>query len=548
MTLNRYNVQTRTATTLRLRGSILVLVLVAIVIMSLTTSTFLLLMRNEHLASRYSGNRLQANMLTRSGVDYLRVLLSMSVDELQQQGGLLNNPELLQDVLVVEDEIPGFRGRFSVVAPEMVQGYYQDLRFGLQNESAKLNLNSLLISDQSSTTVEQTFSLQDRLLLIPGMNEEVADAILDWIDENDSARSYGAEAADYQSLSLPYQPRNGPFANLDELLMVRGVTHELLYGVDSNRNFQIDADEQPVGALAQLDNSNGELNLGWSAYLTVHSSEINNTPAGVPKIDVNSGSLQTLHGELLEALGAAEANFIIAFRQFGPTESSNSGGNQSGNSSSNNNSPAGGDSGEPTSADSIQLDFEKEAENEIGSLLDLVGVQVSVASEEGKPPQLIESPWRDDGGSYRLDFAELLDVARSEPSERTAGRININLASRPVLLTVPGMTEVLADQILAQRNPAVDRLSGEQRHATWLIADGLVTLEEFKPMFPFLTTGGDVYSCQVVGFFDDGTARARAQVVLDRSGDSTRLLSWENLSKLGPGFSRTVVSSVIEAE
>lgn len=549
MTFNRCNLKTRTVTTLRLRGSILVLVLVAIVIMSLTTSTFLLLMRNEHLASRYSGNRLQANMLTRSGVDYLRVLLSLSLDELQQQGGLLNNPELLQDVLVVDDEVPGFRGRFSVLAPDMVQGYYQGLRFGLQNESAKLNLNSLLISDQSSTTVEQTFSPQDRLLLIPGMNEDVANAILDWMDENDSARSYGAEAADYQSLSLPYQPRNGPFAHLDELLMVRGVTSELLFGVDGNRNLQIDANEQPVGALAQLDNTNGELDLGWSAYLTVHSSEINNTPAGEPKIDVNSDSLQTLHGELLETLGAAEANFIIAFRQFGPVESNNnSGGNQSGDSSSNNDSQPGGDGGEPTSADSIQLDFEKEAEKEIGSLLDLVGVQVSVTGEEGKSPQLIESPWRDDGGSYRLEFADLLDVATSDPSERTAGRININLASRPVLLTVPGMTEVLADQILVQRNPTVDRLGGEQRHATWLIADGLVTLEEFKPMFPFLTTGGDVYSCQVVGFFDDGTARARAQVVLDRSGDSTRLLAWENLSKLGPGFSRTVVSSVIESE
>lgn len=549
MTLNRCNLKISTVTTLHLRGSILVLVLVAIVIMSLTTSTFLLLMRNEHLASRYSGNRLQANMLTRSGVDYLRVLLSLSLDELQQQGGLLNNPELLQDVLVVDDDVSSFRGRFSVVAPDLVQGFYQGLRFGLQNESAKLNLNSLLISDQSSTTVEQTFSPQDRLLLIPGMNEDVADAILDWMDENDSARSYGAEAADYQSLSQPYQPRNGPFAHLDELLMVRGVTPELLYGVDSNRNLQIDANEQPAGALAQLDNTNGELALGWSTYLTVHSAEINNTPNGEPKIDVNSGSLQTLHGELLEALGAAEANFIIAFRQFGPLESnSNSGGNQSGDSSSNNGSPPGGDAGEPTSADSIQLDFEKEAVNEIGSLLDLVDVKVSVTGEEGKSPQLIESPWRDDGGSYRLDFAELLDVARSDPSERTAGRININLASRPVLLTVPGMTEVLADQILAQRNPVVDRLSGEQRHATWLIADGLVTLEEFKPMFPFLTTGGDVYSCQVVGFFDDGTARARAQVVLDRSGDSTRLLAWENLSKLGPGFSRTVVSSVIESE
>ena len=57
-------------------GSILLLVLVAILIMSLTTSSYLLLMQNEHRATRHKGNHLQAEMLVESGIEYLRVYLA----------------------------------------------------------------------------------------------------------------------------------------------------------------------------------------------------------------------------------------------------------------------------------------------------------------------------------------------------------------------------------------------------------------------------------------------------------------------------------------
>jgi hypothetical protein len=162
---------------------------------------------------------------------------------------------------------------------------------------------------------------------------------------------------------------------------------------------------------------------------------------------------------------------------------------------------------------------------------------------------MIESPWKDVADTYRQAFAELLDLATVDPSERLAGRININLASRTVLLTIPGMTEALADQILSSRDPAANLATGDQRHPTWLIAEGLITLAELKPMLAYLTVGGDVYSGQVVGYFEAGTARARAEVLLDRSDTTTRLIGWQDLSPLGPGYSRTVLSrSALEVD
>ena len=524
------------------RGSILLMVLVAIILMTLTTSTYMLLMRNEHRAARHSGNHLQTERFAQSGIEYLRVFLAQTTAEIEQQGGLINNPETFQEVLVLDDELASYRGRFTIVAPDMSQGYYQNLRYGLENESAKLNLNSLLSDEDSPSAKDDGPTPSDRLMLIPGMNEAVAEAILDWLDQDDSPRTQGAEADYYQSLTPAYLPRNGPLSQLDELLMIQGVTPELLYGVDVNRNYLVDADELPRGALEQLDNTNGQLNRGWSAYLTVHSLERNVTPLGEKKMDLNAEDLQTLHGELQTALGVAEANYIIVYRQYGAAGETASG-NAVG--------PEGAE-GEGVDLEEVVLDFEKAGETSIESLLDLVESRVSIEGEGGKPGQLVESPWKDDSSTYRQGFSDLLDLATVDSGERTAGRVNINQASLPVLLTIPGMTETLADQLLSRRELAVDMVGGDQRHPIWLIAEGLMTLEELKPMFPYLTTGGDVYSGQIVGFFEAGTALARVEVLLDRSGTQSgsgtpaRLLVWRDLSKLGPGFSLSVLGTWVE--
>ena len=63
----------------------------------------------------------------------------------------------------------------------------------------------------------------------------LAQAILDWIDGDDLRRAQGAEAAEYRQLGLDHLPRNGPVPTLDELLWVRGMTPEILYGAADDR-------------------------------------------------------------------------------------------------------------------------------------------------------------------------------------------------------------------------------------------------------------------------------------------------------------------------
>ncbi len=504
-------------------GSILLLVLVAIMIMSLATGTYLVLMHNEHVATRYSGHHQQMRLLTESGIEYLRVFLSQSNSNISLQGGWYDNPNKMQSILVADDALADFRGCFTVLAPDVVQGYYSSARYGLENESTKLNLNTLVSKSSGGEGDDQKDESRERLLALPGMTEQVADSILDWLDEDDSPREFGAEESYYLDLPSAYEPRNGPMTSLDELLLVQGVTSELLYGLDSNRNFIVDANEVARGALEMVDNFNGQMDRGWSAYLTLHSMERLETPDGERKINVNSGNLKRLYNDLVTALDEPSAKFIIAYRQYGAA--------------------GDGAAGRKVDADSLDIDFDKKAENEIESLLDLVGAQLSVQKDEKSPAEIVESPWEDESATYRQSFLELLDQVSTERGRRVAGRVNINLATRAVLMSVPGMTEEFADQIVSRRETEVDLVADYQRHAVWILADGIVSREEMQELDPYMTTGGDVFSCQVVGYFEAALPRARAEVILDSSGRRTRISAWQDLGELGPGFARSVLGS-----
>jgi general secretion pathway protein K len=67
-----------------------------------------------------------------------------------------------------------------------------------------------------------------------GVKDEDADVIVDsigdWRDADDFTRLHGAESDYYMSLPVPYKPKNADFESIEELLLVKGVTPELVYG------------------------------------------------------------------------------------------------------------------------------------------------------------------------------------------------------------------------------------------------------------------------------------------------------------------------------
>lgn len=52
--------------------------------------------------------------------------------------------------------------------------------------------------------------------------------LVDWLDENDTTRSTGAESGDYQILSIPYFAGDQPLSMVGELRFIRGYTPEII--------------------------------------------------------------------------------------------------------------------------------------------------------------------------------------------------------------------------------------------------------------------------------------------------------------------------------
>lgn len=103
--------------------------------------------------------------------------------------------------------------------PRLFQLDGEEFLVTLSNEASKLNLNEIT-REQLVALIEiaQGAENQDELV-----RDQLADAILDWRDEDDLALLNGAEDADYEAAGLAYGARDGPFRSLEELRQVLGM-------------------------------------------------------------------------------------------------------------------------------------------------------------------------------------------------------------------------------------------------------------------------------------------------------------------------------------
>jgi hypothetical protein len=173
-------------------------------------------------------------------------------------------------------------------------------------------------------------------------------------------------------------------------------------------------------------------------------------------------------------------------------------------------------------------------------------VQVQFQGEE--EATVLQSPFGDDIFSMGNYMTELMDQVTVIAETTINGRISLSQAPREILLGIPGMSEEIVEQILSQRTPQPELDDPTQMHETWLLTSGVVTLEEMKTLMPFVCAGGDVYRSQVVGYYEDGRASARLEVIIDATQLPPRLLLWRDISYLGRGYSlETLGASLIES-
>jgi general secretion pathway protein K len=101
------------------------------------------------------------------------------------------------------------------------------LMLTLSNEGSKLDLNQIN-REQLMTLIEFAQGPEDA---DEQQRAQLADAILDWRDENDLSLLNGAEDADYAAAGLPYGAADQPFRSVEELNQVLGMTASLYAGL-----------------------------------------------------------------------------------------------------------------------------------------------------------------------------------------------------------------------------------------------------------------------------------------------------------------------------
>lgn len=165
----------------------------------------------------------------------------------------------------------GDAGYFWIIRPDPEDA--TQYCYGICDECGKLNINSATAT---------------QLLYLPNMNEDLAGAIVEW---RGGGGSTGPGSMYYGSLAEPYREKLANYESVEELLLVKDVTPDLLWGMDRNRDNVVSDVERngagssgfggafggatggTVGGVADQGN-------GWFPYLTVYSVSSGSTGGG----------------------------------------------------------------------------------------------------------------------------------------------------------------------------------------------------------------------------------------------------------------------------
>jgi type II secretory pathway component PulK len=531
---------------------VLIAVLVVVSLLTLAAYQYSEMVTSELRAADSSVKSAQARALAYSGIYYTAAVLS---DPNSFQGILNSNPwnsqSAFQGVLVYTDPQTGRTGRFTIFSPtDPSENNPQAFRYGLIDEASKINLNAMLLIDPTGTVLYNmlmSFANTD-----PNMTADIADSIIDWIDSDDDQRPNGAESSYYQGLSPPYRAKNAPLESVEELLYVKGVTPQFLFGTDYNRNWIQDSGE---------DTGSG-WNPGWAAYLTVYSREQNIDNNGNPRLYLNDTISQTSYSNLSSALSQALANFIVLYR-------TQNGGSTTGSTTTSmtlnigNGTvviagiQSGGAADRTATAQEIsdkvnealsgsgqtgqtgQTGQSQGQAKSLASRYDLVNAYVTWTVGTGMQQQTVrmDSPLNDKSQLAQY-LPILLDKTTTQKSRELPARINVNTAPQMVLAALPGLTDTDVQSILEQRpdTSSMDPTDTTYQTPAWLYTQANISIDKLKALERYITARTQVYRVQVLGYFDQGGPAVRMEAVIDTNNGYPRIVMVRDLTELGRGL------------
>jgi DNA uptake protein ComE-like DNA-binding protein len=397
----------RTPATSR-RASVMVVVLWTIAIAALVTSAIQLFAYRQAHLGREAVHRVQARWAARGGIEYSIAVMADHTREPFADDAFA----LIRDLEAVADEN---LEDATYTIRHHVERWEEELR-GPMDEHSKVNLNGVGATGPDSGVLEA---------VMEDVTDDVIHEILDWTDENDTARMLGAEKDFYLSLPAPYEPRNGRFHSIAELELVAGVWPASMRGEDWNLNSRLDASEDDAGVSLPDDNADAVLTGGWAERLTAVSVSGGATDSGEDRIYLPDAELEDLMTRL--ELTEDKAQQLI---DFGSQETAEL---------------------EALLPNALTTEQQVNAMREAQGALrdDGDGESGGSSGGGGVPP----------GGGTGAPFFEREELKRifaettmHDPVQRLPGKVNLNTVSEYLLRDILGDNPMLVDEMLLMRD------------------------------------------------------------------------------------------------
>jgi type II secretory pathway component PulK len=439
----------------RRRGSVFIIVMWTCLGLVALTLYFANSMSSELRAADNRVTEIEARQAVAGGIRYASYVLTTYAIN----GAMPNPNDYKSEALPVGDAQFWFLGRDYGLNATISTPQPTDPVYGLIDESSKLNLNT---------------ATRAMLLELPNMTDELADSIIAWKRPSTSqTAATGNYDNVYSSLTPPRLNKGGNFETIDELRLVDGMTLDILFGEDTNRNGVLDPNEDDGEQSAPRDNQNGLLDAGLLEYVTVYSRQPNTKADGSRRLSV------------LTPTGGAQAvqQFVTQLRNL---------------------LLARGIDGQRVAT--IAARFNDPANpppiNSVAAFM----VRSQMTAEE-----------------YALIHADVTHVATGAT---VPGLVNVNTASAAVLACIPGIG-LDAPTLVAYRQAHPDLLTSFQ----WLTQ--VLTPANITRAGPYITDQSYQFTADIAAVGHYGRGYSREKVVFDMSNRTPRIVYHQDLTSYG---------------
>lgn len=236
-------------------GAALLVALWVLIILALITGSFAFEMKLESMLVSYQRKRFLAERLAYSGVEYARAVLD-KMDEAKE--------------LEVEDQAAAGEDDdgFMTAALMLKQGAGASLSVTLGQGKFDVEITSAESGRNVNTLSKEEWKDIFEHVGVPNTHwDELIDCLTDWIDSNDLHQLNGAESDDPYYKERGYPVKNGPLDSVEELLLIKGWSEDILYGKPAD-----DEGEAIVGIADLLTVwGDGKVNLNTVAEQTLRT-------------------------------------------------------------------------------------------------------------------------------------------------------------------------------------------------------------------------------------------------------------------------------------